>query len=124
MRILIDENVSRGVASALADAGHEIELVAECLRSADDRQVLAHAISIKAVLVTFDSDFGRMIFAESHPSPRAVIFLRSPPPSPAETIRRILRVLASDAPRIDGHFVSVDLTSRYHPLPSRVLPDG
>ncbi len=70
-----------------------------------------------AVLVTFDADFGRMIFAEHHPSPRAVIYLRSPPPSPAETVRRILRVLASDAPLIDGHFVSVDATSRYHPLP-------
>ena len=117
MRILIDENVSRGVATALRNAGHEIERVATSLRSANDGQVLAHAISTGAVLVTFDSDFGRMIFAEHHPSPKAVIYLRSPPPSPAETVRRILRVLASDAPLIDGHFVSVDSTSRYHPLP-------
>jgi len=117
VRILVDENVSRGVARALADAGHHVERVAEVIRSADDAQVLAYAISVDAVLVTFDADFGRMIFGEHHPSPRAVIYLRSPPPSPAETIRRILRVLASDSPLIDGHFVSVDATSRYHPLP-------
>ena len=119
MRILVDENVSRGVASALADAGHEVERVSEELTSADDAQVLAHAITTGAVLVTFDSDFGRMIFAEHHPSPKAVVYLRSPPPSPAETVRRILRILDSDAPLIDGHFVSVDSTSRYHPLPAK-----
>jgi predicted nuclease of predicted toxin-antitoxin system len=124
VRILIDENVPRGVAHALAAAGHQIEQVAEAFRSADDAQVLDHAIASGAVLVTFDADFGRMIFAERHAAPRAVIYLRSPPPSPAETIRRVLRILASDAPRIDGHFVSVDTTSRYHPLPVEESKNG
>lgn len=119
MRLLIDENVSRSVATALNDAGHDVERVTMALPSADDDQVLAHAIAIDAVLVTFDSDFGRMIFGERRPSPKAVIFLRSPPPTPAETVRRILRVLAADAPLIDGHFVSIDATARYHPLPER-----
>lgn len=118
MRILIDENVSVGVAAALAEAGHDVIRVATMIPSSDDGQVLRHAIELKAVLVTFDADFGRMIFAENHPSPRAVIYLRSLPPSPLETVRRILRVLANDAPIIDGYFVSVDTTSRYHPLPS------
>ncbi|MBX9899123.1 MAG: DUF5615 family PIN-like protein [Qipengyuania sp.] len=117
MRLLIDENVSRSVATALIEAGHEVERVATALPSARDDLVLAHAIVTDAVLVTFDADFGRMIFAERHASPKAVIFLRSPPPTPAETVGRILRVLASDAPLIDGHFVSVDATARYHPLP-------
>lgn len=122
MRILIDENVSRGVAEALRDAGHDVETVANTLPSASDENVLAYAIAIGGVLVTFDADFGRMIFAEHHPAPKAVIYLRSPPPTPAETVRRILRVLASDAPSIDGNFVSVDATSRYHPLPSESSP--
>ena len=117
MRILVDENVASSVAEALIDAGHEVERVVDTLRAADDEMVLSRAISNDAVLVTFDADFGRMIFAERHPSPRSVIYLRSPPPSPTETVRRILRVLASDAPRIDGHFVSVDAISRYHPFP-------
>lgn len=124
MRLLVDENVARGVASALADAGHEVERVADVIQSADDPRVLSYAISSGAVLVTFDADFGRMIFAEHHPSPKAVIYLRSPPPSPAETIRRILRVLASDSPRLDGHFVSVDTISRFHPLPIEDTSNG
>lgn len=119
MRLLLDENVSRSVATALIDAGHEVERISTALPSADDDQVLAHAIAIGAVVVTFDSDFGRMIFAERQPSPKAVIFLRSPPPTPADTVRRILRVLAADAPSIDGNFVSIDATARYHPLPER-----
>ncbi|MES2338917.1 MAG: DUF5615 family PIN-like protein [Pseudomonadota bacterium] len=117
MRLLIDENVSVSVARALTDAGHDVDLVATLSRSADDESVMEMAIAADRVLVTFDSDFGRLIFADRKHGPRAVIYLRSPPPSPDETVRRILRVLAVDAPSIDGFFVSVDKTARFHPLP-------
>ena len=40
MRILIDENVSAGIANALAERGHDVERVAELNRSADDDAVL------------------------------------------------------------------------------------
>ena len=117
MRILIDENVSAGIANALAERGHDVERVAELNRSADDDAVLELAISTDRILITFDSDFGRLIFAEHKASPRAVIYLRSPPPSPEETVNRIVRVLDADAPTIDGFFVSIDSNARFHPLP-------
>ena len=117
MRLLIDENVSASVARALGAEGHDVEFVAEVDRSAADDIVLELAIAADRALVTFDSDFGRLIFAEHKRAPRAVIYLRSPPPSPQETVGRILRVLATDAPSIDGYFVSIASTARFHPLP-------
>ena len=117
MRILADENISRGVVQALIEAGHDTVAIADVSPAAPDDNVLDMAVREERVLLTFDSDFGRMIFAEGFAAPRAVIYLRSPPPSPAEAITRILRVASADAPTIDGYFVSIDRTARYHPLP-------
>ena len=120
MRLLADENVPRLLVRALRDAGHDVTSAAEDFPSAADEVVLNRARDEARVLVTFDADFGRMIFAERHRPPPGVIYLRSPPPSPDETVGRVLRVLAADAPSIDGYFVSIDSTSRFHPLPGKI----
>ena len=119
MRLLADENLPGVLVRALRQAGHDVVSAAETFPSAADDAVLAFARDEMRVLVTFDADFGRMIFAEHYAPPPGVIYLRSPPPSPDETVRRVLRVLAADAPAIDGHFVSIDSTSRFHPFPGK-----
>ena len=117
MRILADENIPKGMVAALRKAGHEVSAIAELHPKASDAQVLAEAVERSLVLLTFDADFGRMIFAEGYRAPPGIIYLRSPPPSPAAAIERVLRVARADAPTIDGHFVSIDRKARYHPLP-------
>jgi predicted nuclease of predicted toxin-antitoxin system len=117
MRILADENIPKGMIAALREAGHEVAAIAEIQPQASDTQVLATAVDQGLVLLTFDADFGRMIFAEGYRAPPGIIYLRSPPPSPAIAIERVLRVARADAPSIDGHFVSIDRKARYHPLP-------
>ena len=117
MRLLADENLPHALVRALREAGHDVLSASETFSAASDETVLDRARTEARVLITFDADFGRMIFAEHFAPPPGVIYLRSPPPSPDETVRRVLRVLANDAPAIDGYFVSIDTTSRFHPLP-------
>ena len=117
MRILADENIPRGMIAALRAVGHEIVAIAEIAPMAPDDRVLATAVEQGLVLLTFDADFGRMIFAEGYRAPPGIIYLRSPPPSPDIAIERVLRVARADAPSIDGYFVSIDRKARYHPLP-------
>ncbi|WP_174279873.1 DUF5615 family PIN-like protein [Sphingomonas bacterium] len=119
MRLLADENLPGLLVRALRDAGHDVLSASETFPSAADEAVLDRARTEARILVTFDADFGRMIFAERRVPPPGVLYLRSPPPSPDETARRVLRVLAADAPAIDGYFVSVDTTTRFHPLPGK-----
>ena len=117
MRILADENIPAGMIAALRDAGHDVDAIAEIAPQSADDVVPATAVNRNLVLLTFDADFGRMIFAEGFRAPPAVIYLRSPPPSPQIAIDRVLRVARADAPAIDGNFVSIDRKARYHPLP-------
>jgi predicted nuclease of predicted toxin-antitoxin system len=117
MRILADENIPHGMIAALRAAGHEVTSISETAPQSSDERVLAFAVENSLVLLTFDSDFGRMIFAEGYRPPPGIIYLRSPPPTPAAAIERVLRVARADAPAIDGHFVSIDRKARYHPLP-------
>ncbi len=117
MQILADENIPRGMIAALRAVGHEVTSISEDRPRAPDDEVLATAVERGLVLLTFDADFGRMIFAEGYRAPPGIIYLRSPPPSVDAAIERVLRVARADAPSIDGYFVSVDRKARYHPLP-------
>ena len=117
MRILADENIPMGMIAALRDKGHEVVAIGEVRPQSSDEVVLQMAVADGLVLLSFDADFGRMIFAEGYRAPPGIIYLRSPPPSSLVAIERVLRVARTDAPSIDGYFVSIDRKARYHPLP-------
>jgi predicted nuclease of predicted toxin-antitoxin system len=117
VRLIADENIPAPLVHALRADGHDVLSGIESFRRASDEEVLQRAIDENRVLLTFDADFGRMIFSEHHPAPSAVIFVRIPPPSLDETIERVRRVVNAPTPGVDGYFVSVDRKTRYHPLP-------
>ncbi len=73
---------------------------------ATDDVVLAHACDRNAVLVTFDRDFGELIFRRGRRSPRAVLYLRSIPASAAELTAIISSLLGNEtAAKILGQLV-------------------
>ena len=79
MRFLIDENVPLLVATALRSLGHDCFVVAESASRAIDPDLMALARLEQRVLVTFDSDFSRLIFHEWKPAPPGVVYMRSRP---------------------------------------------
>jgi len=117
VRLLADENVPWPLVSALREDGHDLVAVLEAMATRPDTDVLAAAVADRRVLLTFDRDFGEMIFARGFRPPPGVVFVREVPRSLAETIAAVRAVLAAPSPRIDGYFVAVDRKARYHPLP-------
>lgn len=79
MRFLIDENVPLLVAKALRSLGHDCFVVAESAAQSVDPDVMEIARQDDRVLVTFDSDFPRLIFHELKPAPIGVVYMRSRP---------------------------------------------
>ena len=69
----------RSAGRVLADAGHDVVYIADMAPMADDRQVLALARLQQRVLVTFDADFGELLYQRQVPPPPAVIYLRLHP---------------------------------------------
>lgn len=79
MRFFIDENVPLLVARALRTLGHDCYVVAEEAPSTPDEDNMARARQESRILVTFDSDYARMIFHELKPAPSGVVYMRSRP---------------------------------------------
>lgn len=115
MRLLIDENYPLDGARALAQAGHDVLRMADVAPSASDREVLALARRESRVLVTFDSDFGDLIFLHGEPAPPGVVLLRLHPISLDDTIAITLHALNAGP---EGTFVvSTRDGLRRRPLP-------
>lgn len=71
--------------------------------AADDRRVLALALEHQRVLVTFDADFGDLVFQQRLPAPPSVLYLRLHPVDSVAAAELILRALASP---VLGQFVA------------------
>ena len=68
MRILADTNIDGPIVSALRDAGHDVAWMYEDDRRMVDPNILARAVRDDRLLITFDNDFGTLIFRERLPA--------------------------------------------------------
>jgi len=96
MKLLIDENVDVRVVRALRETEHEVEWIAETRASDQDEAILGRPDIADCVLITFDRDFGELIFRKDHPRPAALIYSRLPRLNPEAVAARILAVLHDD----------------------------
>lgn len=105
-RLLANENWPRPALLALRAEGVDVQSVAEIMPSASDAAVLRHAVSEDRWVLTFDRDYGELVFARAVPSPPAIVFLRQgafAPAWPAQAVRELLR----RADWVAGHMVVV-----------------
>ena len=79
MRFTVDENVPLLVAGVLTSLGHDCFVVARDAHQSQDDDIMAFSRRDERVLVTFDSDFSRMIFHELQPPPSGVVYMRGRP---------------------------------------------
>ena len=76
MRLLADENVHGLVIRRLREAGLDVEAIAESAPGSTDRDILDRPDIADLILITYDSDFGELIFKDGLPAPAAVIYSR------------------------------------------------
>lgn len=104
MRFLADENLPLMLVQMLANEGHDVVRASEY--GATDERVLQNAEADRRLLLTFDKDFGELVFLR-HLSAVGVILIRLPGMTIAqrtEHLRKVLPILEREAP---GHFVVV-----------------
>lgn len=121
-RLLANENFPRPALLALRTAGVDVESVADIMPGASDTRVLAHAAQSGRWIVTFDRDYGELVFARKVTPPPAIVYLRQGSYAPQWPAEAVLSVLAQPA-FAAGHLVVVDGRSlRRRPLPSLTPP--
>ena len=107
MRLLADENIPRLVVESICNHGHDAIWVGEKAPGISDREVLSIATAEKRTLITFDTDFGELVFLLGLGAPFGIILFRLPPDSPSSIAQTMVEVLESQTDWI-GHFSVVD----------------
>src|SRR6266702_2584974 len=104
MIIYVDENVPLKVTTRLRQEGYQVEYV---MRSVEDKDILEIAYKQKALLITSDKDFERLVLDERRPT-AGVIFLRIATRIPIEHRAQIVvNMLRKYKDKLEGTFTSV-----------------
>ena len=112
-----NENVPGDCVAVLRQRGHDVLWVREIARGSGDDAVLAKAQSEARVLITFDKDFGELVFRRGKAASRGIVLFRLRKLSPDFVARRVAQILESTA-EWEGHYGVVDEHSiRLRPLP-------
>lgn len=118
MRLCADENISEDCVIRLRHSGHDVLWIRETSPGCPDSNVIGRALAENRVLITFDKDFGDLVFRRGAKESRGVVLLRISQPSSKSVAERVTAVLAS-RDNWAGHFSVVDdSTIRMRPLPN------
>lgn len=117
MKILANENMPGDVVAGLRGLAYDVAWVRADSPGASDSAVLERAVSENRLLLTFDKDFGELVWRLGRRASPGVVLFRISMPSPADTAARVIRVLESRSDWF-GHFSVVDdRRIRVVPLP-------
>lgn len=110
MKFLIDNALSPFVADGLREAGFDaIHVQDRNLQAAPDAEVLACAEQEHRVLVSADTDFGRILAFSTASQPSVVQFRRGTDRRPALQVKLLLANLPSVAPDLEvGAIVTIE----------------
>lgn len=102
-RYLADENFPASIVKLLRTHGHDVLYAAESLIAASDEEVLREAVTQSRVLLTFDRDFGELVFRCRQQSAPGIVLFRPGGQSPIEQMS-FLQIFFSSQPKLQGFF--------------------
>ena len=116
-RLLANENVPAAVVTALRADGHDVGWMAETAPGAPDEAVLAVALAETRVLLTFDKDFGELVFVHGIACP-GVILIRVALADEIDRVAFVSSVWSTVLSRLPGSFLTISVAGvRARPLP-------
>lgn len=110
MKILADENIEREFIEALREADFDVLSVRESYIGFSDNEILQVAIEKQAVILTYDTDFGELVFRfglQSH----GVILLRVHGVSFTEKTQITIRAIREHEAEMEDAFTVISENS-------------
>jgi len=104
-KLLADENIPRKTVEILKNEDLDITSVSETSPGLSDRAVIEQANKENRIIITFDKDFGELIFKERL-KVKGLILLRIAPSSPEHIAERIRHTLSQVTP-LENKIVTV-----------------
>lgn len=110
MKLLADENIEREFIEALRDADFDVLSIRESYVGIADDEILRIAVDKKAVILTYDTDFGELVFRFSLQS-YGVILLRFHGSSLVEKINKTILAIREHAAELENAFTVISANS-------------
>ncbi len=104
---LADENIPLSVIKQLRKEGYKIISVTEEFKRSSDKQILELSSRNKWIIITFDKDFGEMIYNQNYGKPFGIVLLRVTPKSPDYILQILKWLLKQTDISFEGNFVVV-----------------
>jgi predicted nuclease of predicted toxin-antitoxin system len=118
MQLLANENFPLLSVKLLRQAGYDVAAVIEKSPGISDTEVLAWATEEQRMILTFDRDYGELIYRLTLPCPKGVIYLRFQPETPEEPAQIMLNLFRTTGLQFEGWFTVFDREQiRQRPLP-------
>jgi len=118
MRFMANENFPLASVWRLREAGHDTLAVSESMSGSRDEEVLARAALEERILLTFDRDYGDLIYRKGLPPPTGVVYLRFAPSDPEEPARIVLGLDDIENFHLEERYTVIDPPRiRQRPLP-------
>jgi predicted nuclease of predicted toxin-antitoxin system len=105
VKFLADENFPIDSVTVLREAGYDVESIQESFPSLSDVDILARAVTSGRILITFDRDFGDLIFNRHLAAPIGVVYFRILALSSLEPASLLIELLQHHA--VEGKFTRV-----------------
>ena len=121
MKLLANENYPIASVKCLRDKGYDIVAIAEASPGDSDLEVLSRAVEENRIIITFDRDYGELIYRLKLPIPPGIIYLRFVPKNPLEPAEYVLELIESENIKVEGKFTVGDGRHiRQRPLPKNI----
>jgi predicted nuclease of predicted toxin-antitoxin system len=93
VRFLADESFPLPSVRLLSASGHDVVAVASQSPGVSDESVLAQAVREVRVLLTFDRDYGGLLYLRGARPPEGIVYFRFAPSSPEEPAEYLIKLL-------------------------------
>ena len=108
MKFLANENVPFSSITYLKSAGYDIKSIGVDDPSITDKQVMQIAINENRTIITYDSDYGELIFKHGYKPEAGVIFIRVQPTDPLETAKILEDLISKENISFDRTLTVID----------------
>jgi len=118
MQFLANEDVPLASIRRLRAAGYNVASIIEDSPGAKDESVLSWAHAEQRIILTFDRDYGELIYRRRLPTPVGVAYFRFAPITPEALAERFIELLEVGHITLEGQFTVVGRSwVRQRPLP-------
>ncbi len=122
MKFLANENFPLLSVKYLGEKGYDIGSISELAPGIADQQVLELAAKEQRIILTFDRDYGELVYRLRDIPSLGVIYLRFVPNNPEEPGKYVEALIQSEEIALQNKFTVVERSKvRQRPLPNQSI---